>query len=184
MTDLMESRQNRDFESSLHSEDKLELRVWLRLQTCSNMIEQHVRSGLRREFDTTLPRFDVLAQLDRAPDGMTMGQLSGHLMVSNGNITGLVDRLVQEGLVTRAPVPGDRRTHMVRLNDVGRTALAEMLPVHESWIVDLMAGFDRKEMSLLLELLARFKGSLENSAENSLKNKSSLPKSSLQGENG
>jgi len=174
MSDVIDARQNRDFESSLHSEDKLELRVWLRLLTCSNLIEQQVRSGLRRDFETTLPRFDVLAQLERAPDGMTMGQLSSHLMVSNGNITGLIDRLVQEELVTRSPAPGDRRTQMVRLNDKGRSALAEMLPMHEAWIVDLLAGVDREDMSRLLELLARLKGSLENS----------LDKSSVQGDNG
>jgi DNA-binding MarR family transcriptional regulator len=174
MSDVIENRQNRDFETSLHSEDKLELRVWLRLLTCSNLIEQQVRSGLRRDFETTLPRFDVLAQLERAPDGMTMGQLSSHLMVSNGNITGLIDRLVLEELVTRSPAPGDRRTQMVRLNDNGRAAFAEMLPVHEAWIVDLLSGVDREDMSRLLELLARLKGSLNNSLE----------KSSVKGDNG
>ena len=163
MSGTTENTPKRDLESSLHADDKLALRVWLRLLTCSNLIEQQVRSGLRRDFSTTLPRFDVLAQLDRAPDGMTMGQLSSHLMVSNGNITGLIDRLVQEGLVTRSPAPGDRRTQMVRLNDAGKLALNEMLPVHEKWIVDMLAGFEREDMSALLDQLACLKDSLETS---------------------
>ena len=163
MSNTVDSEQKRDLESSLHAEDKLELRVWLRLLTCSNLIERHVRSGLRYNFKTTLPRFDVLAQLDRAPDGMTMGQLSSHLMVSNGNITGLIDRLVQEDLVTRSPAPADRRTQMVRLTINGKVALDDMLPVHEAWIADLMAGMGREDMADLLEVLARLKGSLETS---------------------
>jgi len=170
MSDVVEEVQKRDLESSLHAEDKLELRVWLRLLTCSTLIEQHVRKGLREDFKTTLPRFDVLAQLERAPDGMTMGQLSSHLMVSNGNITGLIDRLAQEELVTRSPAPGDRRTQMVRLTEAGKTAFDEMLPVHEGWVVDLMAGAAREDLAELLELLARLKGSLETS----LKHETSL----------
>jgi len=163
MTNATDVEQKRDLESSLHAEDKVELRVWLRLLTCSNLIERQVRRGLRQEFETTLPRFDVLAQLDRAPDGMTMGQLSSHLMVSNGNITGLIDRLIQEDLVTRSPAPEDRRTQMVHLTESGRAAFEAMAPVHESWIVDLLAGVAREDLSELLELLARVKGSLETS---------------------
>jgi DNA-binding MarR family transcriptional regulator len=163
MTKPTGAKRKRDLESSLHAKDKLELRVWLRLLTCSTLIERQVRTGLRREFETTLPRFDILAQLERAPDGMTMGQLSSHLMVSNGNVTGLIDRLAQEDLVIRATAPGDRRTQMVRLTERGQEALKDMLPVHEAWIVDLMAGLDRQDMANLLDLLARLKGSLEAS---------------------
>ena len=163
MTNATGVEQKRDLESSLHAEDKVELRVWLRLLTCSNLIERQVRRGLRQEFETTLPRFDVLAQLDRAPDGMTMGQLSSHLMVSNGNITGLIDRLIQEDLVTRSPAPEDRRTQVVHLTESGRAAFEAMAPVHESWIADLLAGVAREDLSELLELLARVKQSLESS---------------------
>ena len=87
---------------------KTELRLWLRLLTCTTLIENEVRRRLRDNFDITLPRFDLLAQLDRAPDGMTLGELSQRMMVSNGNITGLVDRLVGQGLIRRRPVPNDR----------------------------------------------------------------------------
>ncbi len=166
MTDTVNSTSGGDLESSVQSDDKPELRVWLRLLTCSTLIEQHVRSGLRQEFETTLPRFDVMAQLDRAPDGMTMGQLSRHLMVSNGNITGLIDRLVQEKLVTRSPAPQDRRTQLVRLTDEGRAEFDRMAPAHESWVVDLMSGLERQEKTELYDLLGRFKKSLEQSLKN------------------
>ena len=162
-SDGLAKKETRDLESSLQADDKTELRVWLRLLTCSTLIEQFVRSGLRRDFQTTLPRFDVLAQLERAPDGMTMGELSRYLMVSNGNITGLIDRLVQENLVTRLPAAKDRRTQLVRLTDEGRKIFDRMAPAHESWIADLMKGMDHQDLSALLDMLAKFKTSVENS---------------------
>ena len=149
-----------DRESAVARGDKLELRVWLRLLTCANLIEQRVRAGLRAAFDVTLPRFDVLAQLDRAPEGLTMGELSDRLMVSNGNVTGLVDRLVDEGLVTRVPSPQDRRQNRVKLAPAGKRSFDAMTPQHERWIDDLLAGLTRPEMAQLLELLAKLKQSV------------------------
>jgi DNA-binding MarR family transcriptional regulator len=165
VTDQMAGKTKPDFETSLQADDKPEVRVWLRLLTCSTMIEQHVRSGLRQSFETTLPRFDVLAQLDRAEGDLTMGQLSSQLMVSNGNITGLIDRLVQEGLVSRTPAPGDRRTQLVRLTDVGRTSFQAMVPEHEAWVANMMSGLDRDEMNELLRLLGRLKTSVKSATE-------------------
>ena len=165
MSDQANKNVKLDFESSLLAEDKPELRVWLRLLTCSTMIEQHVRSGLRQSFETTLPRFDVLAQLDRADGDMTMGQLSSQLMVSNGNITGLIDRLVQEGFVLRQPAPSDRRTQLVRLTEVGRSAFQAMVPEHEGWVADMMSGLDRDEINELLRLLGRLKSSVKSATE-------------------
>ena len=165
MSEQLTGNNKLDFESSLQAEDKPELRVWLRLLTCSTMIEQHVRSGLRQNFETTLPRFDIMAQLDRASGDMTMGQLSSQLMVSNGNITGLVDRLVQEGFVSRKPAPGDRRTQLVRLTDLGKDACHKMVPEHESWVADMMSGLDRDEMNELLRLLGQLKSSVKSATE-------------------
>ena len=165
LTKDVSDQETLDYETSVQAEDKPELRVWLRLLTCSTMIEQNVRGGLRQRFGTTLPRFDILAQLDRADGDMTMGQLSSQLMVSNGNITGLVDRLVQEGLVLRKPAPGDRRTQLVRLTDEGRTAFQEMVPEHETWVADMMSGLDRDEMNDLLHLLGRLKSSVKSSVK-------------------
>jgi DNA-binding MarR family transcriptional regulator len=149
-----------DRESALMSDDKLEIKLWLRLLTCGNLIESAVRARLRQTFATTLPRFDLLAQLDRAPAGLTMGELSSRLMVSNGNVTGLTDALVREGLVSRLPEPDDRRSLRIRLTAAGKRAFDAMTPTHEQWIDEMMAGLTRAEMARLLELLGRLKQSL------------------------
>ncbi len=154
-----------DFETALSSDDGLDLRVWLRLLTCSTLIEREVRQRLREEFDITLPRFDLLAQLDRAPDGLTMGTLSSRLMVSNGNITGLIDRLVTEGLVERQPAPGDRRAQLVRLTPEGKDAFDRMTPAHAGWIHNLFAGLDRTELTALFDSLAKLKASLSRAEQ-------------------
>ena len=157
--------QRGDFETSLSGDDGLDLRVWLRLLTCSTLIERQVRQRLREEFDFTLPRFDLLAQLDRAPGGLTMGDLSRRLMVTNGNVTGLIDRLVAEGLVERRPAAGDRRAQLVRLTSDGKRAFDRMTPAHAAWIDELFAGIDRGDKSNLYELLGRLKLSLTPAAD-------------------
>lgn len=157
--DLLPERTDR--ESGLARDDKLELRVWLRLLTCANLVEGQVRNGLRETFDITLPRFDLLAQLDRAPEGLTMGDLSNRLMVSNGNVTGLTERLVSEGLVARLPSPRDRRESRVKLTAQGKRVFDRMTPVHERWIDELFAGLNRTEMAQLLDLLGKLKSSLQ-----------------------
>lgn len=141
--------------------DQAELRLWLRLLTCTSLIEREVRQRMRREFAMTLPRFDVLAQLDRSPDGLSMGALSDRLMVSAGNITGLIDRLATEGLVERESRPGDRRTVQVRLTGKGKRAFDAMTPTHHAWIADLLAGLDRRDRQALYDLLGRLKSTLE-----------------------
>lgn len=103
---------------------KERLRLWIRLLRASRTIEAELRERLKKEFDTTLPRFDVMAALYRSPEGMLMSDLSRFLLVSNGNVTGIVDRLVSEGLVTRARRNGDRRTSMVRLTEEGSRSFA------------------------------------------------------------
>src|SRR5215475_11975201 len=100
---------------------KDELRLWLRLLTCTNLVEAAIRKRLAEEFDTTLPRFDLLAQLHRAPDGMTLGELSRRMMVTNGNVTGLVERLVKSGHIKRSPLATDRRVQIVKLTAKGHT---------------------------------------------------------------
>jgi DNA-binding MarR family transcriptional regulator len=157
MTDLATAT---DRESALASDTKLELKVWLRLLTCTTLIEREVRWKLRERFDTTIARFDLLSQLDRAPKGLTMGELSSRLMVTNGNVTGLTDALLREGLVSRAPEPGDRRSLRIRLTQAGKQFFDAMTPVHEAWIDGLMTGLTRAEMAHLLELLGKLKQSL------------------------
>jgi DNA-binding MarR family transcriptional regulator len=152
-----------DRESAVGSDDKLELKVWLRLLTCTNLIEGDVRFRLRDAFGTTLPRFDLLAQLDRAPGGLTMGELSSRLMVTNGNVTALANALVREGLVRREKQKQDRRSSRLHLSPDGKRFFDAMTPVHEAWIDGIMAGLSRAELAQLLELLGKLKRAARHS---------------------
>ena len=149
-----------DFETGLGAGDGLELRVWLRLLTCSTLIEHGVRHGLHRNFDTTLPRFDVLAQLQRAGKMLSMGELSRRLMVTNGNITGLVDRLKSEGLVERTRSDDDRRVQMVSLTAEGAALFGRMAADNRAWVTAMMAGLSRDEKEALFALLGRLKSAV------------------------
>ncbi|MCW3474372.1 MarR family winged helix-turn-helix transcriptional regulator [Limobrevibacterium gyesilva] len=144
------------------SDHQDELRLWLRLLTCTTMIEGEIRTRLRERFDVTLPRFDLLAQLEKAPDGMTLGELSRRMMVSNGNITGLVERLAELGLVERVPHPADRRAAFVRLTPAGHSAFAEMASQHADWIAALFDGLSDADIRLLMRLLSRMKQSVRD----------------------
>jgi DNA-binding MarR family transcriptional regulator len=141
------------------ADHEAELRLWLRLLTCTTLIEGEVRRRLRDEFDVTLPRFDLMAQLDKAPNGMTLGELSQRMMVSNGNVTGLAERLVEQGLLDRRPSPNDRRAQIVSLTAEGRRAFRAMARTHEDWIAQIFAGLDAAEIEQLMALLAKTKAS-------------------------
>ena len=146
-----------------------ELRLWLRLLTCTTLIEGEVRSRLRERFDVTLPRFDLMAQLVKEPAsadaGMTLGELSRRMMVSNGNITGLVERLLEQGLVERVPHPSDRRAAYVRLTAAGHASFAEMAAAHADWIASVFEGVAPDEMRALMHLLGRLKRSAQTAIE-------------------
>lgn len=158
------SRPFLDLPSELHDEphSKQSLRVWLRLLACTNMISKRIRARLRDEFDTTLPRFDILAALDRAPSGLTMSELSSFLKVSNGNVTGVVTRLIEAGLVERSPDPRDRRTVYVRITPKGHEEFAQMARIHEGWVDDLFADLSDAEIRRMLSLLGKLKESLDS----------------------
>jgi len=156
-------RETTDLESGVRDGDLLDLRVWLRLLTCANLIEGRIRGVLRREFATTLPRFDLLAQIDRAPEGQPMRELSRRLMVTNSNISPLVERLVAEGLVERTPAPDDRRVQHLRLTPAGKAALAAMIPPHNACITRSMDGLDRAQAAALYEALGALKRSIRES---------------------
>lgn len=146
-----------DRESASRDDDHHALRLWLRLLTCTQLVERSVRARLREQFDTTLPRFDLMSALWRYPEGLKMNELSRHLMVTGGNVTGIVDPLEKEGLVERADDPADRRAWRVRLTRAGRKAFAEMARVHEEWIVEMLGGLSRREHAELYRLLGRMK---------------------------
>ena len=153
---MLQAVPRQDRESAARADDHRALRLWLRLLTCSQLIERHVRSRLRSRFRTTLPRFDLMAQLERHPAGLKMNELSRRLMVTGGNVTGIVDQLVREGLVERS-ADADRRAFRVRLTRAGERAFGEMARAHEQWIAELLAGLTRREHVDLFRLLARLK---------------------------
>ena len=139
------------------ADHEAELRLWLRLLTCTTLIEGEVRSRLRDTFDVTLPRFDLMAQLDKSQNGMTLGELSQRMMVSNGNVTGLVDRLVEQKLIERRPSPTDGRAMLVNLTAEGRKTFRAMARTHEGWIAEIFGGLTRGEIDELMRLLAKTK---------------------------
>jgi DNA-binding MarR family transcriptional regulator len=146
-----------DMEARGHSEHPEALRLWLRLLTCTQLIEKQVRTQLREQFDTTLPRFDLMAQLERNPEGLKMNELSRRMMVTGGNVTGITDQLVAEGVVERVEVEGDRRAYRVRLTPRGRKAFDEMARSHEQWIVDSFSGLSARDVDSLHKLLGKVK---------------------------
>jgi DNA-binding MarR family transcriptional regulator len=146
-----------DLESRVAATDHQALRLWLRLLACTTRVESVIRNRLRSEFGTTLPRFDLLAQLEREPEGLTMGELSQRLMVTGGNVTGITDQLEGEGLVVRADDPGDRRAYRVRLTAAGRRQFRRMAATHEAWIVELFEGWSAEQKVQVHGLLATLK---------------------------
>jgi len=153
-----------DPESRLNDADHAALKLWLRLLTCTTLIERRIRAGLHRQFKMTLARFDLMAQLARAPEGLKMGELSRRLMVTGGNVTGLTDQLVTEGLVERNAIPGDRRAYAVRLTAKGKRAFDAMAAEHERWIIKLLSGLPAADRERLHALLGRMKTVLGESA--------------------
>ena len=148
-----------DRETIARSGDHRALRIWLRLLTCTQLIEKQVRARLREQFATTLPRFDLMAQLERHLEGLKMNALSRLLMVTGGNVTAIVDQLEKEGLVERLEEPADRRAFRIRLTKAGERSFAEMARAHEAWVVDMLGALSRREHEELLKLLAKLKAS-------------------------
>ena len=154
-----------DSESRTTADDHQALRLWLRLLACTNRIEEPLRKRLREQFDgTSLPRFDLMAQLDRHPQGLKMRELSRRLMVTGGNVTGLVDKLVAEGLLERRNDSADRRVFSVLLTPEGKRQFRTMARAHEDWVIDLFAGLDARQQAVLFELLGALKATLPQQA--------------------
>ena len=136
-----------------------DLRLWLRLLTTTTLIENGIRRRLRAEFGVTLPRFDLMAQLRREPDGLILSEVSRRMMVSAGNVTGLIERLVETGHVERRPNPNDRRTQTVTLTRAGRDAFDAMAAAHESWITDVLGDLNPDDKERIMRRLAQVKAS-------------------------
>ena len=146
-----------DAETRVHDDHHLSLRLWLRLLTCTNQIESRIRQSLQSGFETTLPRFDLMAQLERAPGGLRMSELSQRMMVTGGNVTGITDGLEKEGLVVREVDSTDRRVFRVRLTAEGKRQFRRMAAEHEQWIIDLFGSLGTKQKRQLTELLGELK---------------------------
>jgi DNA-binding MarR family transcriptional regulator len=145
--------------------DRSNIRLWLRLLSCTLVMEKRVKRRLADRFGATLPRFDVLAALDRHPKGMTMGALSSSLLVSNGNVTALVQTLIRDGHVEMSPSPIDRRASIVRLTAAGGSYFAELSEAHHDWIDGMLAGLTRAEREGLYNLLGALKASIAQAEE-------------------
>ncbi|MFZ0498262.1 MAG: MarR family transcriptional regulator, partial [Steroidobacteraceae bacterium] len=133
------------------------LRLWLRLLSCTNQVESRVRQNLQSSFNTTLPRFDLMAQLERAPQGLKMSELSQRMMVTGGNVTGITDGLEKEGLVVREVDSADRRVYRVKLTAEGERQFRRMAAEHERWVVDLFGVLSPRQKRQLLDLLGELK---------------------------
>lgn len=153
-----------DLETRATKDDHLALRLWLRLLSCTVRIENHVRGRLRQDFETTLPRFDLMAQLERHPGGLRMSEVSKRLMVSGGNVTGITDQLEREGLVVRQLDRNDRRALTVKLTETGLKRFREMAAQHEQWIVEFLRGLSQEEKQAMFGLLHKLKNYLGSSA--------------------
>jgi len=151
------SARKSDMETRLQEDDHHSIKLWLRLLTCSSLIEKYLRDKLRDEFDTTLPRFDLMAQLQRNPQGLMMGELSELMMVSGGNISGIASQLVKEKLITRTALPTDGRVFVVKLTPAGAKAFLKMAKRHEEWVIEALGQLQQKDIVQLTEKLGYLK---------------------------
>jgi len=149
-----------DLSSRLKEDHHQSLKLWLRMLSCTTKIENEIRTRLRAQFGITLPRFDLMAQLERYPDGLRMGELSKLMMVTGGNVTGITDQLEQEGLVARVPDPKDGRAFSVKLTPAGRDAFEQMAAVHEAWIAEMLQDMSSDDKTQLIDLLSQMKNHL------------------------
>jgi DNA-binding MarR family transcriptional regulator len=146
-----------DAETRIRDDHHLSVRLWLRMLSCTNRIENLVRQKMLASFQTTLPRFDLMAQLERARHGLKMSELSQRMMVTGGNVTGITDGLEKEGLVVREVDPSDRRVFRVRLTSEGQRQFRRMAAEHEQWIIALLEAMPGRQKEALVELLGDLK---------------------------
>lgn len=141
------------------------LRLWLQLITLTTVVEKKIRRNLKMEFETTLPRFDIMATLERSSKKMTMGELTKKLLVSKGNVTGVVASLVKQGLLKRERDEGDKRTHYLSLTARGRREFAKQAKAHQSWINDYFSGLEKGQLSAMVDQLSKLKETTSQNQE-------------------
>jgi DNA-binding MarR family transcriptional regulator len=151
--DLLNAADELGYEARSATGDHAALKLWLRMLSCTNQIEAEIRRRLRVQFDTSLPRFDYMAQLYREPEGLRMKDLSSHLMVTGANVTGITDELERDGLVTRSSSLTDRRSWIVRLTPKGRQLFETMAQEHEQWILELFSCLNGTSLAQVYQQL-------------------------------
>ena len=161
MTSFAELDEELGLEGRAQSDDHIDTKIWLRLLSISRQIENELRRRLRAKFKTTLPRFDYLAQLERRPNGLRMNQLSRFLMVSGGNVTGLTDQLLGEGLISRTDDVNDRRSYIVSLTPRGRQYFSRLATAHEGWLLEMMGDLPAALKESLYKNLGTARGKLK-----------------------
>lgn len=145
--------------------EKEGLRLWLRIVSLTQMVELQIRALLREKFDSTLPRFELLSALDRVPDGLTMGELSQWLMVTKGNVTGIAERLSEDGFIKRHPTPTDRRSFCVTLTPKGKKLYKEMEAAYEDLLDKMFSEVSLDDSDMFTGVLAKVRDSIEELGE-------------------
>lgn len=140
--------------------EKLAAGLWIRLAKCYGLVLREVRA-FENGSGVTLPQFDALAQLLRHPAGMTAGALSRALLVTAGNVTGIVSRLAARGLVTREALPHDRRAALVRLTPAGRRLAQAHVARHERRLRKIFSVLPAIDQARIRKSLERLRRSLE-----------------------
>ncbi len=154
---LLNAADELGFEARSAVGDHAALKLWLRLLACTTQVESEIRRRLRVRFDTTLPRFDYLAQLYRKPEGLRMKDLSSHLMVTGANVTAITDELERDGFVSRSNSPTDRRSWILNLTPKGRRQFELMAKEHEQWVLELFSCLDAPALAQLYQQVGRLR---------------------------
>ncbi|MET0278760.1 MAG: MarR family transcriptional regulator [Pseudorhodoplanes sp.] len=147
---------------------KVDLQLWVRLLACGHSAEQRVKNRIKENFGINQTQFNLLSQLDRAPEGIRMGEVARRTVVTGSNVTAVVDDLEQRGLVQRQAVQGDRRATVITLTEAGRKAFAQMAPIHADWIEEIFAKMAKHEKRQLIDQLDALKAAMRATLSKSL----------------
>jgi DNA-binding MarR family transcriptional regulator len=134
--------------------------AWLQLVRVHEKLQHHASSHLEG-YTLTPAQYDVLAQLSDAP-GMTQQALAERLMVTKGNVCGLIDRMSERGFVQRRPDPEDRRANLLFVTDLGRDIAEKAIPAYAQFVREHLAVLDDDEQRALEALLRKVEAALDH----------------------
>ncbi len=147
----------RESSAKVRALPNIDTSLWVRLLTCHNLVLTELRKNF--EGECTLARFDLVANLDQE-DGQTLAALSRRMLVTAGNLTGLVDRAERDGVVVRKADPRDGRLVRVYLTHKGQRLAKELVPAHGAQVAKLLGGLDVSERRELRRLLGKLRDSM------------------------